>query len=40
MISENVRLISIGVRMTAPFTRSAAARMSSIAGGCNIWRDA
>ena len=29
-----VRLTSIGVRMTAPLMRSAAARMSSIVGGC------
>src|SRR3982751_266045 len=36
MISENVRLTSIGVRMTAPFTRSAAARMSSFGGGGNF----
>src|SRR4029079_15272895 len=34
MISDKVRLTSIGVRITAPFTRSAAARMSSMVGGC------
>ena len=34
MISDSVRLTSIGVRMTSPSIRSAAARMSSIVGGC------
>src|SRR5687768_2785259 len=36
MISEKVRLISIGVWMTAPSIRCAAERMSSIVGGCII----
>jgi hypothetical protein len=34
MISDSVRLTSIGVRITDPRIRSAAARMSSIVGGC------
>jgi hypothetical protein len=34
MASDNVRLTSIGVRITAPLIRSAAARMSSMVGGC------
>jgi hypothetical protein len=39
VISDNVLLTSIGVRTTAPFTRSAATRMSSIVGGCirEVW---
>src|SRR5882757_994554 len=36
MTSDSVRLLSIGVRMTAPLMRSAAARISSIVGGCII----
>jgi hypothetical protein len=36
MISESVRLTSIGVRMTAPSMRFAAAWMSSIEGGCML----
>jgi hypothetical protein len=33
MISDRVRLISVGVRTTAPSIRFAAARMSSMVGG-------
>src|SRR5688572_28151193 len=36
MISDKVRLISIGVWMIAPSIRCAAERMSSIVGGCII----
>src|SRR5690348_10511851 len=36
MISDKVLLTSIGVRTTAPLMRSAAARTSSIVGGCII----
>jgi hypothetical protein len=40
MISERVRLFSIGVRTTEPSIRSAAARMSSIVGGSIIGQGA
>src|SRR5690348_3016480 len=36
MTSDSVRLTSIGVRITEPLIRSAAARMSSIVGGCML----
>src|SRR3954463_4998420 len=36
MTSDSVRLTSIGVRMTAPLIRWAAARMSSMVGGSSI----
>src|SRR5690242_7974176 len=36
MISDSVLLTSIGVRITAPSMRCAAARMSSMLGGCML----